>query len=250
MYRGTFTFFHFFRISATWLWLFQVMFMPEKLIAAAIDGPVGAGKSSIARTAAKKLGFIYVDTGALYRAVGLHCRRSGADMSSHEDIVKHLPGARPEIRLCDGVQHIFLNGEDVSEEIRLPEISMAASAVSAVPEVRAALLDMQRNIAKENNVIMDGRDIGTVVLPDAQVKIFLTAAPEIRARRRYDELCAKGVRTTFEEVLSDLNKRDYDDSHRAVAPLKKADDAVLADTSELDYGQSCELVCNIIKEKL
>ncbi len=221
--------------------------MPEKLISAAIDGPVGAGKSSIARTAAKRLGFIYVDTGAIYRAVGLYCHRRGADLSSPEEIAALLPEIKPEIRLCDGIQRIFLNGEDVSEEIRLPEISMAASAVSAVPEVRAALLDMQRKIAAENNVIMDGRDIGTVVLPDAQVKIFLTAAPEIRAKRRYDELCAKGVRTTFEEVLADLNKRDYDDSHRAVAPLRQAKDAVLADTSGLDFEQSCELVCNIIK---
>lgn len=227
-----------------------MMFMPEKLISAAIDGPVGAGKSSIARTAAKRLGFIYVDTGALYRAVGLYCHRSGTDMSSPADITSRLPEIKPEIRLCDGVQHIYLNGEDVSEEIRLPEISMAASAVSAVPEVRAALLDMQRKIAAENNVIMDGRDIGTVVLPDAQVKIFLTAAPEIRAKRRYDELCAKGVQTTYEDVLADLNKRDYDDSHRAVAPLKQAEDAVLADTSGLDFEQSCELVCRIIKEKL
>jgi len=226
------------------------MFMPEKLISAAIDGPVGAGKSSIARTAAKRLGFIYVDTGALYRAVGLFCHRNGVDMSSAEDIAAQLPQIHPEIRLIDGVQHIYLNGGDVSEEIRLPEISMAASAVSAVPAVRAALLDMQRAIARENNVIMDGRDIGTVVLPDAQVKIFLTAAPEIRAKRRYDELCAKGVQTTFEEVLADLNKRDYDDSHRAVAPLKQAEDAVLADTSGLDFDQSCDLVCSIIREKL
>lgn len=195
--------------------------MPEKHIAAAIDGPVGAGKSSIAREAAKKLGFIYVDTGALYRAVGLYCHRCGTNMKDPADIAS-----------------------------RLPEISMAASAVSAVPEVRAALLGIQRGIATENNVIMDGRDIGTVVLPSAQVKIFLTAAPEIRAKRRYDELCAKGVQTTFEEVLADLNKRDYDDSHRAAAPLKQADDAVLADTSGLDFEQSCELICSLIKEKL
>ncbi len=224
--------------------------MPEKRVSAAIDGPVGAGKSSIARTAAKRLGFIYVDTGALYRAVGLYCRRRGADLSSPEAVAALLPEIDPEIRLIDGVQHIYLNGEDVSDEIRLPEISMAASAVSAVPEVRAALLGLQRKIASENNVIMDGRDIGTVVLPDAQVKIFLTAAPEIRAKRRYDELCAKGVDTTFEAVLADLNKRDYDDSHRASAPLKQAEDAVLADTSGLDFEQSCQLVCDIIKEKL
>ena len=212
--------------------------MPEKHIAAAIDGPVGAGKSSIAREAAKKLGFIYVDTGALYRAVGLYCHRCGTNMKDPADIASRLPEIKPEIRLCDGVQHIYLNGEDVSSEIRLPEISMAA------------LLGIQRGIAAENNVIMDGRDIGTVVLPNAQVKIFLTAAPEIRAKRRYDELCAKGVQTTFEEVLADLNKRDYDDSHRAAAPLKQADDAVLADTSGLDFEQSCELICSLIKEKL
>jgi len=226
-----------------------VMIMPE-VMAVAIDGPVGAGKSSIARAAAKKLGFVYVDTGALYRAVGLYCSRKGADLSSHEAVAALLPDIHPEIQLIDGTQHVFLNGEDVSVEIRLPEISMAASAVSSVPEVRNALLDMQRDIAEKNNVLMDGRDIGTVVLPNAQVKIFLTASPEIRAKRRYDELCAKGVSTSFEDVLNDLNKRDHDDSHRAVAPLKQADDAVLADTSNLDFEQSCELVCNIIKEKL
>ena len=250
MYRGSFTFLHFFTFKPLDKWSFRVMFMPEKLISVAVDGPVGAGKSSIARAAAKSLGFIYVDTGALYRAVGLYCHRGGADLSSQEEIAAMLPEIHPEIRLVDGVQHIWLNGEDVSEEIRLPEISMAASAVSSVPAVRAALLDMQRKLARENNVIMDGRDIGTVVLPDAQVKIFLTAAPEIRAKRRYDELCAKGVQTTFEEVLADLNKRDYDDSHRETAPLKQAEDAVLADTSGLDFGQSCQLVCDIIKEKL
>lgn len=219
-------------------------------VSVAIDGPVGAGKSSIARNAAKKLGFIYVDTGALYRAVGLYCHRKGIDMSDGTAVASVLGEIDPEIRLIDGTQHIYLNKEDVSEEIRLPEISMAASAVSAVPEVRASLLDLQRNMAKTNNVIMDGRDIGTVVLPDATVKIFLTAAAEIRAKRRYDELMAKGVETTFEEVLTDLNQRDYNDSHRETAPLKQADDAVLADTSSLDFEQSCELICNIIKEKL
>lgn len=219
-------------------------------VSVAVDGPVGAGKSSIARTAAKMLGYIYVDTGALYRAVGLYCHRNGVDMAQPDAIASVLPEIHPEIRLIDGTQHIYLNKEDVSEEIRLPEISMAASAVSAVPAVRAALLDLQRNMAKTNNVIMDGRDIGTVVLPDATVKIFLTAAPEIRAKRRYDELCAKGVQTTFEEVLADLNTRDYNDSHRETAPLKQADDAVLADTSALDFEQSCELICNIIKERL
>lgn len=224
--------------------------MAKPHVSVAIDGPVGAGKSSIARNAAKTLGYIYVDTGALYRAVGLFCKRSGVDTADASAVEAVLTDVRPEIRLIDGVQHIYLNGEDVSEEIRLPEISMAASAVSAIPAVRAALLDLQRNMAEINSVIMDGRDIGTVVLPNATVKIFLTAKPEIRAKRRYDELCAKGVETTFEEVLSDLNTRDYNDSHRDTAPLKQADDAVLADTSELDFEQSCELVCNIIKERV
>lgn len=218
-------------------------------IAVAVDGPVGAGKSSIARAAAKELGFVYCDTGALYRAVGLYCSRNSVDMSSGSAVAAKLPEISLELRLEDGIQRVYLNGEDVSEEIRLPEISMAASTVSAVPEVRAALLELQRNMARTNSVIMDGRDIGTVVLPNAEVKIFLTARPEIRAKRRYDELVQKGVETTFEDVLDDLNKRDYNDSHRETAPLKQADDAVLADTSELDFGQSVELICNIIKQK-
>lgn len=220
-----------------------------KPVSVAIDGPVGAGKSTIARTAASRLGFVYCDTGALYRAVGLYCLRGGTDMSDGGAIAARLPEIGVEIRLVDGVQRVFLNGEDVSEEIRLPEVSMAASAVSAVPEVRAALLDLQRSVAEKNNVIMDGRDIGTVVLPNADVKIFLTAKPEIRAKRRFDELCAKGVEVVFEDVLEDLQKRDYNDSHRAAAPLKQADDAVLADTSELDFEQSVELVCGIIQSK-
>lgn len=195
------------------------------------------------------MGYIYCDTGALYRAVALHCVRSGADLKSPGEIAEKLPSAKAEIRLIDGVQRVFLNGEDVSDLIRTPEVSMAASAVSAVPEVRAALLDIQRNIAAENSVIMDGRDIGTVVLPNANVKIFLTAAAEIRAKRRYDELCAKGENVTFEEVLNDLNKRDYNDTHRDIAPLKQAEDAVLADTSGMDFAQSVQLVCDIIAEK-
>ncbi|MCH5205419.1 MAG: (d)CMP kinase [Oscillospiraceae bacterium] len=220
-----------------------------KLVSVAIDGPVGAGKSTIARTAAKRLGFVYCDTGALYRAVGLYCLRSGTDMGDSSAIAARLPEITVEIRLVDGVQRVFLNGSDVSEEIRLPEVSMAASTVSAVPEVRAALLDLQRGIAEKNNVIMDGRDIGTVVLPNADVKIFLTAKPEIRAKRRYDELVSKGMEVVFEDVLEDLQKRDYNDSHRAAAPLKQAEDAVLADTSELDFEQSVELVCGIIQNQ-
>ena len=220
-----------------------------KLVSVAIDGPVGAGKSTIARTAAKRLGFVYCDTGALYRAVGLYCLRNGTDMGDSSAIAARLPEITVEIRLVDGVQRVFLNGSDVSEEIRLPEVSMAASTVSAVPEVRAALLDLQRGIAEKNNVIMDGRDIGTVVLPNADVKIFLTAKPEIRAKRRFDELVSKGMDVVFEDVLEDLQKRDYNDSHRAAAPLKQAEDAVLADTSELDFEQSVELVCGIIQNQ-
>lgn len=221
----------------------------SKPVAVAIDGPVGAGKSSIARTAAKRLGFIYCDTGALYRAVGLFCVRNGVDPKNGAGVAAQLGNIRLELRLADGTQHIFLNAEDVSEEIRLPEISMAASAVSAVPEVRAALLDLQRDTAARTSAIMDGRDIGTVVLPNADVKIFLTASPEIRAKRRFDELVAKGADVKYEDVLRELNERDYADMHRETAPLKQAEDAVLADTSELDFEQSVEFVCGIIRDK-
>ena len=224
--------------------------MPEKHIAAAIDGPVGAGKSSIAREAAKKLGFIYVDTGALYRAVGLYCHRCGTNMKDPADIASRLPEIKPEIRLCDGVQHIYLNGEDVSSEIRLPEISMAASAVSAVPEVRAALLGIQRGIATENNVIMDGRDIGTVVLPNAQVKIFLTADVRVRAERRLAELQAKGEKTSLQKVLAEMQARDKQDSERAAAPLRQAKDAVLLDTSALTPEAAVDAILSIVRGKL
>lgn len=220
-----------------------------KPIAVAIDGPVGAGKSSIARAAAQRLGFIYCDTGALYRSVGLYCHRNGVDLKSADAIAAQLDKIKLEIRLVDGTQRVLLNGEDISEEIRLPEISMAASAVASVPAVRAALLDLQRNTAAKSSVIMDGRDIGTVVLPNADVKIFLTAAPEIRAKRRFDELVAKGEDVKFEDVLRELNERDYADSHRETAPLKQAEDAVLADTSDLDFEQSVELICGIIRGK-
>ncbi len=223
------------------------------MINVAMDGPVGAGKSSVARECAKRLGFIYVDTGALYRAVGLYCTRNGIEMSlSNEQNVKTAVEASVslEIKLENGTQLVFMNGENVSEEIRLPEISMAASAVSAIPAVRRFLLDTQRNVAAKNNVIMDGRDIGTVILPNADVKIFITAAPEIRAKRRFDELTAKGVDVKFEDVLSDLNKRDYNDSHRAEAPLKQAADAILLDTSELDFEQTVNEVINLIKQKM
>ena len=220
------------------------------MINVAIDGPVGAGKSTIARECAKRIGFIYVDTGALYRTVGLYCKRNGIEISAEnaENIEKAITsGLKLEIKLENGTQLVFMNGENVSEEIRLPEMSMAASAVSAIPCVRRFLLDTQRGVAKSNNVIMDGRDIGTVILPDAEVKIFLTAKPEIRAKRRYDELIAKGMDVKFEDVLSDLNTRDYNDSHRAEAPLRQADDAILLDTSGFDFEQSVQAVIDLIK---
>lgn len=220
------------------------------VINVAIDGPAGAGKSTIAKAAAKELGFIYVDTGALYRTVGVNALRNKVNMESDEDIASVLPSTQVQLKFVDGEQRMYLNGEDVSSEIRLPEASMAASRVSAVPKVREFLFDLQRDLAKKNNCIMDGRDIGTVVLPDAKVKIFLTASPECRADRRYKELCQKGVEVNYDDVLSDIVKRDYNDSHRAVAPLKPAEDSVYLDTSELDLQQSIDAVINIIKEKI
>ena len=216
----------------------------------AIDGPAGAGKSTIARTAAKELGFIYVDTGALYRTVGLYSIRKGYDTKDAEKVVSTLGDIKITLGFKDGEQRVYLNGEDVSEAIRTPEASMGASNVSAIPKVREFLFDLQKNIAKENDCLMDGRDIGTVVLPDAQVKIFLTASPETRAMRRYNELIEKGSDVKYEDVLDDLIKRDYQDTHREIAPLKAADDAVLVDTSDLTFDGSLEAVKNVIKEKL
>lgn len=221
------------------------------MINIALDGPVGAGKSSVARECAKRLGFLYVDTGALYRAVGLFCVRNGIEMTvENEKAVEKAigEGLKLELRLLNGTQLVYMNGENVSEEIRLPEISMAASAVSAIPAVRRFLLETQRSVAASQNVIMDGRDIGTVILPQAQVKIFITAAPEIRARRRYDELIAKGIEADYDEVLSDLMTRDYNDSHRKEAPLRQAEDAVLLDTSALDFEQSVQAVIRLAEQ--
>lgn len=220
------------------------------MINVAIDGPAGAGKSTIARTAAQALGYIYVDTGALYRAVGVYSLRRGFDTKNADTVAGTLSDICVELKFIGGVQHVFLNGEDVSEEIRTPEASMAASDVSAVPAVRQFLFDLQRNIAKQNDCIMDGRDIGTVVLPRAQVKIFLTASPEARAMRRYRELQAKGAADTFEEVLADLKQRDYNDSHRAVAPLKPAENSVLVDTTELNLEESVKKVIAVIQERI
>lgn len=220
------------------------------MINVAVDGPAGAGKSTISRAAAEMLGFIYVDTGALYRAVGVNALRRNLNPADAEAVEKTLPEITIRLGFVEGVQHVFLNGEDVSEEIRTPEASMAASAVSAIPAVRAFLFDLQRDIARENNCLMDGRDIGTVVLPDAQIKIFLTAKPEARAERRYKELLEKGADVRYEEVLADLNQRDYNDSHREIAPLKAAEDAVTVDTSGLTLEDSVAAVISVIKERL
>lgn len=218
-------------------------------IAVAIDGPAGAGKSTIARAAAKELGFIYVDTGALYRSIGLNVLRKGVDLGDANAIEKSLEGMKVELSFDSlGAQIVLLNGEDVSSLIRTPEVSMSASKVSAIPAVRAFLLDLQRNMAKTQSVIMDGRDIGTVVLPNAEVKIFLTASPEIRAKRRFDELIEKGQEVKYEDVLADVIERDYNDSHREIAPLKPAEDSKLADTSGLTLEESINLIINIIKE--
>ena len=219
------------------------------MINVAIDGPAGAGKSTVAKAAAKELGYIYVDTGALYRTIALNAVRHGI-LNDTEKIEAMLSDTKVELKFADGVQSVYLNGENVSGLIRTPEISMGASVVSAIPKVRAFLLDLQRDIAKKNNVIMDGRDIATVVLPNADVKIFLFASPECRAKRRYDELIEKGESVTFDEGLDDVNKRDYQDSHREIAPLKPSEDSVMADTSELDLNGSVELVVDIIKERI
>lgn len=218
------------------------------MINVAIDGPAGAGKSTIAKAAAKELGYIYVDTGALYRTIALSAVDSGV-IDNEEETVKMLDSIEVKLGFAeDGTQCVYLNGEDVSSKIRTPEISMGASKVSAIPEVREFLLDLQRNIAKENNVIMDGRDIATVVLPDANPKIFLFASPECRAERRYKELIEKGETVSYEEVLADVNQRDYQDSHREIAPLKPTEESVMADTSSLTLEESIELIINTIKE--
>ena len=219
------------------------------MISVAIDGPAGAGKSTLARRLASDLGYIYVDTGAMYRTIGLYALRAGKDPKDNEAVNALLPEISLRLATLDGEQHIYLGEEDVSTAIRTEEAGMAASAVGANPAVRAYLLDTQRNMAKTQNVLMDGRDIGTVVLPDATVKIFLTASPEARATRRWKEYQAKGMPNTYEEVLADVKQRDYQDTHRAAAPLRQADDAVLLDTSELDFEQSLAAMKKIIAEK-
>ena len=219
-------------------------------IRVAIDGPSGAGKSTLARAAAAALGFLYVDTGAIYRTVGLSVRDRDVDPGDETAVAAMLPALRAELRYDEaGRQRMLLNGRDVSEEIRLPEISRYASAVSALPVVRAYLMETQRELARKNNVVMDGRDIGTVVLPDAEVKIFLTASAQVRAERRCRELEERGTPQPFEEVLRDIEDRDFRDTHREAAPLRQAEGAALLDTSALDFQQSLEALLGMIRER-
>lgn len=223
----------------------------NKHVAIAIDGPSGAGKSSLARRAAAHFGLIYVDTGAIYRCVGLAAHRMDVNTRDAEAVQRILPTLDIRMDYNDaGEQRMFLGEEDVSSDIRLPEISICASNVSAHPAVRAFLLEMQRKMARENSVIMDGRDIGTVVLPDADLKIYLTASAEARAHRRMLELQNKGIAASFEDVLKDIELRDYQDTHRAEAPLRRAEDAVLLDTTEIGFDESFELLCRTIEERL
>lgn len=220
------------------------------MINVAIDGPAGAGKSTVARGAAKELGYIYVDTGALYRTVALAAQRKNI-LGDEEKIAGMLSSITVELKFDDnGEQKVYLNSEDVSSLIRTPEISMAASSVSQIPAVREFLLELQRSIARNNNVVMDGRDIGTVVLPNADVKIFLFASPECRAERRYKELIEKGEDVRYEDVLKDVNDRDYQDSHRKIAPLKPTEESVMADTTGKALPESIEMVVSVIKEKI
>lgn len=220
-------------------------------VAIAIDGPAGAGKSTIAKRVAEELNFMYVDTGALYRAVALCAIQKNIEPDDSQRVSEMLSEIKVQLAFNYRFEKVvLLDGRDVSSRIRTPEVSMAASKISALPQVRAYLLDLQRDIAKENNVIMDGRDIGTVVLPDARVKIFLTASPEVRAERRYKELSEKGANVSFDEVLRDVNERDYNDSHRKTAPLKPAEDSVFVDTTDLDFEQSVEKIISVIKERI
>lgn len=225
--------------------------MAKEHFSIAVDGPSGAGKSTLAKALARELNIIYVDTGAIYRTIGLEVFRRGLDPKNEAEVSAILPelSIRMEYE-DDGLQHMFLNGEDVTADIRLPSISLYASDVSALPAVRAFLLEMQRELARRNCVIMDGRDIGTVVLPDAEVKIYLTASAEERAKRRFLELAARGAGKTYQEVLEEQRLRDDNDMHRAIAPLKPAEDSVIVDTTELDFEQSKQAVLSIIRERV
>ncbi len=217
----------------------------------AIDGPAGAGKSTIAKLSAKELHLIYVDTGAMYRTIGLFMLQNGIDIHDEESVGAALPRVTVTIGYdANGLQRLFLNGEDVTDSIRTPEVSEAASVTSAYPKVREKLLDLQHGLARENDVVMDGRDIGTVILPDAQVKIFLTASVRVRALRRMKELLEKGQAVSLEEVEEEIRERDYRDSHRETAPLRQAEDAVLVDTSDLSIEEVIEKVSTLIRQKM
>ena len=220
------------------------------MISIAIDGPGGAGKSTLARRLAQELGYIYVDTGAMFRAIGRYALRAGVSTKVEAGVTALLPQINLELRYVDGAQVILLNGEDVSAAIRAEEVSMAASNVGAHPPVRAFLLQTQRDMAKASNVLMDGRDIGTAVLPDATLKIYLTAPAEVRAARRVAQLAEKGTEADFAEVLEDINRRDWQDMHREIAPLRQAEDAVLVDTGALDLEQSFQPLLNLIRAKV
>ena len=221
-----------------------------KNISIAIDGPSGAGKSTLARAIAAELGCLYVDTGAIYRTIGYYVLTHGIDPKDGAAVTKSLPDIQVELTYGeDGLQHMLLNGQDVTKEIRLPEVSLCASAVSAHPEVRAFLLDMQRQLARTHSVIMDGRDIGTVVLPEADVKVYLTASAQARARRRCAELEQRGTPEPFEKVLREIEERDWNDTHRDVAPLRQAEDAVLLDTTELSFQESKTALLHIIRKR-
>lgn len=220
--------------------------MSEKKINIAIDGPAGAGKSTIAKGASEKLGFIYVDTGALYRSIAYYVLKNGKDASLESDVIPLLDKISIELKFIDGEQRVFVNDEDVSDMIRTLEVTMGSSAVSAIPKVREFLFELQKDIAKGNNVIMDGRDIGTVVLPNADLKIFITATPEERARRRYNEMKDKENPPSYEKILADIRIRDYNDSNRAVAPLKQAEDAILFDTTGLGLEDSVNKVVGMV----
>ena len=225
--------------------------MDQLFHAVAIDGPSGAGKSTLARRVARELHFLYVDTGAMYRSIGWYVLQRGAALDNAELVAALLPDLNVEVRYGeDGLQHMVVNGQDVTDEIRSPEVSAAASQVAAIPAVRAYLLDMQRNLARTHNVIMDGRDIGTVVLPEADCKVFLTASDEARAARRCRELAQRGTPVAYEEVLSDMRRRDEKDRTRAAAPLRQAEDAVVLDTSELDFEDSAQALLRLIRESI
>ncbi len=215
----------------------------------AIDGPSGAGKSTVAKALSKKLGIVYVDTGALYRTVGYYIRSVGADPKSAEQVEPHLKDINIELKYENGAQRVILNGEDLGDKIRMPEMSMYASAVSALPAVRAFLLEMQKKLARENSVVMDGRDIGTVIIPDADIKIFLTASNETRARRRTLELVEKGVDAKYEDVLADMIERDRNDKNRDIAPAIPASDAIIFDNSVMTVEESLAEIVRLVNER-